>query len=155
MRHHVTTVAPEESIARVAAILLGTGISGIPVVEGNRIVGIITEGDLVAREADIDFPARTTLLDAMLTLDAGRPYAEEVRKVLAITARDLMTSPVFNILDHATLQELATLMIEENVNPVPVVNQEHHLVGIVSRTDLVRYIAEFETADSDERNSPS
>ena len=147
MRHEVPTVSPDDSVATVAMTMVEAGLPGVPVVEDGRIIGIVTEGDMVTREAEVELPARTSILDATLTLDAGRPYEDELRRVLAVTARELMTAPVFNILDRATVYELATLMQDENVNPVPVVNDDHQLVGIVSRTDLVRMIARLESGE--------
>ncbi len=82
----------------------------------------------------------------MIEVDAGRSFDDELRHALATTAEDLMSSPVYNILPTATLTELATLMIQENVNPVPVVNEALELIGIVSRADLVRMIAKLEAA---------
>ena len=144
MRPDVPTVASTDSIATVARILSESGLPGIPVVEDGEIVGIVTEKDLIAREADVEVPTPLPFLDAIFVLDGGRNFDEEMRHVLAVTAGQLMTSPVFNILDTATLSQVATLMIDEGVNPVPVVDAAHQLVGIVSRSDLVRVIARLE-----------
>ena len=65
-------------------------------------------------------------------------YEEEVRRVLATTAAELMTTTVYSIRDDATIEEVAELMYEQEVNPVPVLNPQRRLVGIISRSDLVR-----------------
>jgi CBS domain-containing protein len=57
-----------------------------------------------------------------------------------------MSSPVVSIRDSATLEQIATLMIDDGVNPVPVLDDANTLVGIVSRADLVRVIARLETS---------
>jgi CBS domain-containing protein len=145
MRHDVPTVATADSIATVARLLAETGLPGIPVVDGGEIVGIVTEKDLIAREADVEVPTPLPFLDAIFVLDGGRDFDEDLRHVLAVTAGQLMTSPVFNILETATLSQVATLMVDEGVNPVPVVDRERRLVGIVSRSDLVRVIARLES----------
>jgi CBS domain-containing protein len=77
-----------------------------------------------------------------------------MRRVLATTARELMTSPVINIDKDATVVDLATIMIEHNVNPVPVVTDDNKLVGIISRKDLVKLIA-TEQQDDDQAESSS
>jgi len=148
MRTEVPIAAKTDSIATVARLLADSGLPGVPVLEDGDIVGIVTEKDLIAREANVDIPTPLPFLDAMFILDGGRHFNEELRHVLAVTAGDLMTSPVFNILETATLSQVATLMLDEGVNPIPVVNAERHLVGIVSRSDIVRVIAKLESAPS-------
>jgi CBS domain-containing protein len=146
MRRDVPTAAPEDSVGSVARLLAEHRMPGVPVVtEDGEIIGIITEGDLVERESDVTVPSFFAFFDAIIAVDAGVPFDDEMRHVLAITAEDLMTSPVFNILPTATLTELATLMMQENVNPVPVVNDDLELIGVVSRADLVRFIAKIES----------
>lgn len=150
MRTDVPVVSPEDSIATVARLIAVSGLPGVPVVENGEIIGIIGESDIIAREADVTFPTLVPFLDAIFRLDAGRDFKEDLRHVLAVTARELMTSPVVNIKQSATLQQLATVILDERVNPVPVLDDDLQLVGIVSRADLVRVIARLESAPSDE-----
>ncbi|CAA9547013.1 MAG: hypothetical protein AVDCRST_MAG49-1462 [uncultured Thermomicrobiales bacterium] len=145
MRADVPTVRPGDSIATVARTLAESGLPGVPVLDGDEIVGIITESDLIAREADVELPTVVPFLDALFLADAGRDYDDEIRHVLATTAADLMTSPVYNIRSTATLSQVATLMLDRRVNPVPVVDATGRLIGIVSRADLVRVIARLES----------
>jgi CBS domain-containing protein len=149
MRTDVPFVGPDDSIATVARLIAGSGLPGVPVIDGDEIVGIVSEIDLIAREADVEVPTPVPFLDAIFMVDAGREFEDEMRHVLAVTARDLMTSPVFNIKQNATLQQLATLMVDQRVNPVPVLDDELQLVGIVSRADIVRVIAKLESAGAD------
>ena len=146
MRRPVPTVSPSDSIATVARLIVEHNLPGVPVVDDNEIVGIVTESDLVAREADVSVPTVVPFLDALFVADAGRDFDEDMRRVLALTAGDLMSAPVYNIRSSATLEQIATLMVERRVNPVPVVGEGLNLVGIVSRADLVRVIARLELA---------
>ncbi len=145
MRRDQPTVSPGDSIATVARIMTEHQLPGVPVVHDGEIVGIVTESDLVAREADISVPTIVPFLDALVVSDGGRDFDEDMRRVLALTAGDLMTSPVFNIRATATLSQAATLMIDHGINPLPVVNEDLQLVGIVSRADLVRVIGRLES----------
>ena len=149
MRADVPIASASDSIATVARLLAESGLPGVPVVDDDgEIVGIVTEKDIIAREADVEVPTPLPFLDAIFLLDGGRDFDEDLRHVLAVTAGDLMTSPVYNVLDTATLSQVATLMVDEGVNPVPVVDASRQLVGIVSRADLVRVIARLESATS-------
>jgi CBS domain-containing protein len=144
MRKGVPAVAPEESVARVAKLMVDYDVAGVAVVENNQIIGIITESDIVAREADVDAPTPVPFLDAIFVADAGRPYEDDIRRALAINAAMLMSAPVVSIRHDATLHEVASIMIERDVHPLPVVDHDNRYVGIVSRKDLVRVIAELE-----------
>lgn len=144
MRRDVPAVGPNDPIAVVARVLAEHRLPGVPVVDGGVLHGIVTEGDLVFREAEVSVPSVTPFLDAMLVADAGTPFEEDVRRVLSVTAGQLMSAPVYTIRARATLQEVATLMSERRVNPVPVVDDADTIVGIVSRADLVAVIARLE-----------
>ena len=144
VRTNVPTVGPDDSIAVVARTLAENKIAGVPVVENGKVIGIITETDIIAREADVDVPTPVPFLDAIFMADAGPEFDEEMRKVLAVNARQIMTAPVFNIKNYATLNQTATLMIDEGIGTIPVVNDDLELVGIVTRSDIVRVIARLE-----------
>jgi CBS domain-containing protein len=157
MRTEVPIAAPSDSIATVARLLADSGLPGVPVIdEDGEIAGIVTEKDLIARQADVSIPTPLPFLDAIFELDGGRDFDEDLRHVLAVTAGELMTHPVFNVLDTATLSQVATLMVEEGINPIPVIDhQSRQLIGIVSRADLVRVIARMEAASADTSTSES
>lgn len=144
MRTDVPVVGPDTTIAETAKILVDHQVPGVAVVENNKIIGIVTEADLIAREADVDVPTPVPFLDAIFIADAGPEFEEEMRKVTAVNARQLMTSPVISIRDSATLTEVATLMVDRRINPIPVLNDDMQVVGIVSRSDLVRIISALE-----------
>lgn len=149
MRTPAPTVATTDSVATVARTLVEHGIPGVPVLDDGRLVGIITESDLVAREADVSMPTMVPFLDALFVADAGTPFEEDLRRVLAQTAGELMSSPVYSIRARATLSEVATFLIERRINQAPVVDDDGALVGLVSRSDLVRVIARLESADQE------
>ena len=147
MRSGVPTVSPDASIGETARILVEHQVPGVAVVEKGKLIGIITEADLIAREADVDVPTPVPFLDAIFMADAGPDFDDEMRKVLAVNARQLMTSPVISIRDTATLTEVATLMVDRRINPVPVLDDGLQVVGMVSRSDLVRIISALENQE--------
>ncbi|MGI8485260.1 MAG: CBS domain-containing protein [Thermomicrobiales bacterium] len=144
MRTDVPTVSPDDSIPFIAKTLVDNQITGVPVIENERIIGIITESDIISREASVDVPTPVPFLDAIFMADAGPDFEDEMRRVLAVNARQLMSSPVYNIKSTATLAQVATLMIDRRINTVPVVDEQMKLVGIVSRADIVRVISRLE-----------
>ena len=129
MTRDVTTVAPQLLLKAVAATLAGQCISGVPVVDGGRVLGVVSEADILGKEA---VELRPTLLGRLLRrerLDA---------KKTARTARDAMTSPAVTVSPQRDVAHAARLMVERGINRLPVVTEEGGLVGIVTRADLVR-----------------
>lgn len=140
----VPPVSPDTSVAQVLRLLVDYDVAGVAVVENDEIVGIITESDVIQRQADLDAPTPVPFLDAIFVADAGRPYEEELRRALALNARMLMSSPVTSIRSDATIDETATVMIDLDRHVLLVVGPDGRYMGIVSRRDLVRVIAELE-----------
>lgn len=141
MTTDVVTFAPDTPIRQIARTFRRLGITGAPVVEGRKIVGIVTEIDLIARHARPHSPLYLPLLDAKIPLRGQREYREIVRRILGTTARDIMTTPVKTVPADADLEEVATLMVESKANPVPVVEGDR-LVGIIGHTDLLQHLEE-------------
>lgn len=132
MTKDVVTVSPETSLKDVAALLIKKKISGVPVVEGDEVVGVVSEGDILFKEqghqlSDGGFFARLFF----------PPPPEEEAKLTARTAGDAMTSPPVTIDFYRQAAAVARLMIERGVNRLPVLRHEK-LVGIITRADLVR-----------------
>lgn len=140
MTHSVFTVRPETPFKEIAETLVSAAVSGVPVVdEDGTIAGIVTEEDLITKEAYAPSPRRRRLPSFIGGLLAGdEPW---FRKAQGVTAGDVMTRQVVTVEPDATVHEAARLMIEMNVKRLPVVDEEGRLVGIVSRGDIVRIFA--------------
>ncbi len=150
MRREVPVAEPTTTIAELARLMVEHRVPGVPVVSDGELVGIVTEADLIQREANVDVPSVIAFLDAIIVADAGTPFEEEFRRVVATTAEELMTSPVFSIRDIATIPELATLMLQQRVNPVPVVDENRQIVGLATRGGIVELIARLESPAADD-----
>lgn len=132
MTRDVRTVTPSTPLKDVAALLAEHRISGIPVVEDGRVVGVVSEADILVKER-AEKSGRPGLLGLLLD-----DTAEVEVKLQARTAGDAMTSPAITIGPSRSVTEAAAKMIDEGVNRLPVVDDEGKLVGIVTRADLVR-----------------
>ena len=146
MRREVPVASTTTPIAELARLMVEHRVPGLPVIGHGELVGIVTEADLIQREANVDMPSIVTFLDAVIVADAGTPFEEELRRVVATTAEELMTSPVISIRDSATVAELATLMLQQRINPVPVVDDASQIVGLATRSGLIELIARLESA---------
>lgn len=133
MTTDVTTVAPDTDLRDVATVLVQKRISGVPVVDGGRVVGVVSEGDILFKERPSSNLQRGVLAWLM---DEG----DLMLKIDATTAERAMTSPPITIAPERTVADAAALMLEERISRLPVV-EGSQLVGIVTRHDLVRAFA--------------
>lgn len=140
MNKNVITVTGDTKIKDVARVLIRYGFTGVPVVKKQEVIGIVTEADLIMQKAKIHIPKYIQLLDSYLYLENPAQVEEELHKILGLTAEEIMTKDVVTIQSDAPVEELATLIKEKHINPVPVV-KGRRLVGIVSRADIVRLLA--------------
>lgn len=142
MTRDVIFVQPTTTVTEVARLMVEHAVSGIPVIADGRVVGIVTERDIVAQEIEVDAPAYGTFLDAVFKLPWDKSD-EELRHVLATTAGELMTNDVVTIAPSATVRDAASLMYKRKVNPLPVVDERGMLVGIVSQSDIIQLLTEI------------
>jgi len=141
MTRDVITVREETSLAEVARRMSERGISGVPVLDGEgKLVGIITELDMIARNARLEVPVFLQILDASIPLELPGHLRDKLRHMFGTQARDVMTEKVHTVTHDTELEDLVDLMLKKRVNPVPV-TEGGRLVGIVSRSDLVRMMA--------------
>lgn len=144
MRSEVPVAAASTPVGELARMMVEQDVPGLPIITDGELVGIVTEADLIQREAEVDVPRLATFFDAVLVGDAGTPFEEELRRVTATTAEELMTAPVISIREEATLSDLATLIMQRRVNPIPVVDAQHRIVGLATRRGLIEQIAKLE-----------
>ena len=134
------TVKSSSSIADAARLLLDNYISGLPVVDDNgAIVGIVSEGDFLRRgELDTE-RRRSAFLEFFVS--PGR-LADEYVHAYGRLIGEVMTSPVKTISPQALVSEAVETMERDGINRLPVVDGEK-LVGIVTRSDLLRALADI------------
>ncbi|HET9014362.1 MAG TPA: CBS domain-containing protein [Thermomicrobiaceae bacterium] len=149
MRRRVISVERTTPVSEVARLLWEHQLSGVPVVDGTHVVGMITEFDLIARDSEWDAPLYIPFLDAYFRIP-GSAHEDQLRRILATTAGELMTEPATTATPESTVQEVATLMYEHQVNPVPIVDGRGDLVGIVSRADIIRLMVVEEELHAEE-----
>ena len=130
------TLGPGETVEGAIKVFAESGISGVPVVEGERLVGIVTEGDLIFRDADIRSPGFLDILGGVIPLGDWNEYRQEAMKSAAVTVDQVMTRDVKTISSGATLAEAATTMAENRIKILPVTENDA-LRGVVTRMDIL------------------
>ena len=134
MTRGVITIGPHASLAEAAELMCAMRISGLPVVEEGKLVGMLSEGDLIRRSELGTERKRPRWLEVLA--DPGRLADEYARshgrKVDEVMTRDVISSP-----HDMPLDDLVTLMSKRHIKRVPITHGDA-LVGIVSRADLLR-----------------
>jgi CBS domain-containing protein len=140
MTADVVSVEPDTPVRDIAQLLYTRRISGVPVVEQGRLIGIVSEGDLIGHAAAIGEQRRSWWLSAFMDDSlSARDYA----KTHGRTARDVMTSNVVTVEETTTLAEIAKTLERHRIKRVPVVRNDT-LVGIVTRGNLLQGLANLE-----------
>jgi CBS domain-containing protein len=133
MTRNVLTVRSSTPLKDAAALLAEHRISGLPVVDGERrVLGVLSEGDILFKESGA--AEKQSFFDRMLAVP---PTGLEL-KLAAKTAGDAMSAPALTIGPRRPVTKAASIMIEEGVNRLPVIDDEERLIGIITRADLVR-----------------
>lgn len=136
----VITVHPDLSVKDLAGLFRDKHIGGVPVVDADdRLVGIVTEGDLMAMDADIQYPHWFELFDSIIYLGSQKKFKEQLQKAAAATVADLMTPAPKSVRPDEPARAAATLMSRHGFDRVPV-EEEGKVVGIVSRHDILKIL---------------
>lgn len=149
MTSEVVTVRPRTRIGELVRLVLDRGLSGLPVIgDDGSVIGVVTERDLVTKHARIHVPTYVGILGGVIPFGT-RHMDQEARRVLAVTAEELMTREPVTVAPDADVDDAATLMVEEGADPILVVADDR-LAGIVTARDILRLLLVEE-----ESNGPS
>ncbi len=133
----VVTVRPDHSLQEAALLMASNGISGAPVVEGRRLLGVVSEADIVGAYAPPATRGSAFLPNhPLMVLLRGDVH----KHVDGVKVRDIMSSDVVSISPDASVWQAASLIDAHGVRRLPVMDG-NALVGIVTRSDIVRAVA--------------
>lgn len=135
----VISVTPDTSISQVVDLLFHHRFHGLPVLEGNRVVGILTEDDFFLKNYDdLYLPAYMQFLQKNKVAD-GLPSEtkEKIKKLLGATAHDLMTANPICVKPKTDVSELMELIKKTKFTTFPVADENKNLLGIVTLADIL------------------
>jgi len=141
MTRTVVTVKPETTIEELAKILAEHRISGAPVIDvDGSLVGMVTEKDLIRKDARLHIPTVFRIFDAIIHIEKPGRLLDEMRRMAATEVGDICTDEVITLGPDASLSEIATIMSEKNVAPIPVI-EDGKIICIIGKVDVVRAMA--------------
>jgi CBS domain-containing protein len=138
MTRNPIIVTRDTTVENLAKVFLQHHISTVPVTDSEgRLVGVVTETDLVEQDRNLHLPTIVTLFDWVFYLEDDSRFQRELRKITGRTVADLCTADVISVSPATTIDRIADIMAEKRISSVPVVEGDR-LVGIVARIDLIR-----------------
>lgn len=137
MKTGVVTISDDGTVDDAVKLMLGNHISALPVLDGDdRLVGVVSEGDLLRRMRDSGAPRRSWWLE----LVSGHGDAQDYIKSRSHRVADVMTRDLVTVTEDTPVGEIAKILETRRIKRVPVL-RDGKVAGIVSRTDLVRALA--------------
>jgi len=121
------SVSPGDRVAHARRIMIDNDIGRVPVVENSDIAGIITERDVAK---------------AMMNFRDLVPDNQQDGRIRNIIVGDIMTRTVKSVRTNTPISEVVSLMLDENIGGVPVLNLKDELVGVISRRAIIKHLAE-------------
>ena len=146
MTSDVLTTTPETSVLDVARIFAEKKFNGLPVVDKeNRLIGLVTEYNLITAETLLHLPTLEKISKSAESPLKDLEYlSAQVKKTTELKVNEIMEKdPITLLFDDTFEKALEVLNQHHRVNPIPVVDKENKLVGVVSRYDLLKLLKLF------------
>jgi len=141
MTTEVVSVPSTMSIVDAAAIIAEHNVDGVPVVDSTgKLEGILTEYDLISKGSAVHLPTFITILEnlAVYKKDHSK-FKKEVSELSKLEAKDLMNQDPLTLSKNASYAEVVEAFRDHHrVNPIPVVDENNKVVGVISRYDVLK-----------------
>ena len=134
------TVSPQTTLREAAKLLLDGHFNGLPVVEDDRLVGMLTQSDLISLDKKLEIPSFFLLLGGAIPIQMPGRFERDLRRMAAATVGEIMSTSPFSIAPQTSVEEIATIMVEKRFYSLPVM-EENRIVGIVGMEDMLKRLA--------------
>jgi len=142
MSEPVLSVMPATSLQDAVQLLNDHHISGLPVVnDEGKLVGELSEQDLMVRESGVDAGPYVLLLDSVIYLRNPLNWDKQVHQVLGTSVNDLMRSETHSCKETLPLARAAALLHDRSTQRLFVIDDQRKPVGVITRGDVVRALA--------------
>ncbi|MBD2137318.1 CBS domain-containing protein [Anabaena sp. FACHB-1237] len=136
------SVAPQTPLKEAIKILAEKHISGLPVIDDTgKLVGIISETDLMWQETGVTPPAYIMLLDSVIYLQNPATYERDLHKALGQTVGEVMSKNPLTISPDKSIKQAAKFIQDHKVHRLPVIDNTGKVIGILTRGDIIRAMA--------------
>lgn len=142
MTKQFLTILPEMSVEELARLFLRKDYTGAVIVDKKgKLLGVVTEGDLIAKEKNLHLPTVVSLFDSAIYLGTSEHFKGELHKMVATKVDDIYTKTPVTIDLTTSMADIATIMSEKRIHFLPVMH-EGRVDGVVGRREVLRALAE-------------
>jgi CBS domain-containing protein len=145
MERDVVSVRPDADVESLLRLMREHELPGVPVTdESGKLLGIVTESDLVLRDEDEDLhlPHHIDLWGGVIFLESTKHYEERLRRAFAAMVSDMMTPDPVTVGPEDPVQDAARVIAERRHNRLPVIDGDGKLLGIVTRVDVLEALTQ-------------
>src|SRR3954467_1151346 len=152
MDAEVPAVTREEDAKRVIDLLAQTDLGAIPVVDSeNKVVGIVSESDLVLseEESDLHLPHYLEIMGGIVFIGSMKGFDKKLEKAFATKVSELMTADPITVKTFENADRVAKKIADSHHNHLPVVDEDGRLAGMVTRADALAAIVDGDSDTGD------
>jgi len=137
MTKKVITVNKNATVYELSKLIIKNKISGVPVVDDNyNLVGIATDADIIIQKSDLPLP----LSFSQAFLQKYESYVKSTKEYLKTKVDDIMTKQLKTVYEDDTITKAVNIIINNDINRIPVIDKNNRLKGIVARADIIKFM---------------
>ena len=141
MTQDVVTVNKNQPIGDLSKIFIENHFNGVPVLDNTgKVVGVVTQGDLIEKNKNLHIPTVITLFDAVLFLESEKKFEDDLKKLTGSKIEDIYHKNLITVSPDTDLNEIITLMAEKDIHTLPVLDGDK-LIGIIGKRNIIREMA--------------
>ena len=141
MTQDVVTVNKNQPISDLAIIFIENHFNGVPVLDNTgKVVGVVTQGDLIEQNKNLHIPTVIALFDAVLFLESEKKFEDDLKKLTGSKIEDIYHKNLITVSPDTDLNEIITLMAEKDIHTIPVLDGDK-LIGIIGKRNIIREMA--------------
>jgi CBS domain-containing protein len=138
MNPNVLTVEKDGTFNEVITLMKERGIGTVPVVDENKVLGIVTRDDVLFKQEKAPLPPVIAFWEVFIVLPHSEEFKERLKRFTSLKVIDIMETEFLISHKNDTVETVVTKMLDQNYNCTLVVDDEEKLVGIVTKSDLIK-----------------
>ena len=136
MSKKIDFVTPKTKVRDISKLIFGHKINGVPVLKGKRVIGFITERDILSQF----FPSMREYVEDPVNEANFEKMEKKLSQIFEMTADKIMSKRPVTIKANASLLEAQSLMFVNKIGRLPVIDKKRNIIGIIARGDIFRYL---------------
>ena len=141
MTQDVVTVNKNQPIGDLSKIFIENHFNGVPVLDNTgKVVGVVTQGDLIEQNKNLHIPTVIALFDAVLFLESEKKFEDDLKKLTGSKIEDIYHKNLITVSPDTDLNEIITLMAEKDIHTLPVLEGDK-LIGIIGKQNIIHEMA--------------